>query len=143
MALPASLKKRRDFLAAARARKHAATGVLLQARRRAGPGEGASAGAPAVQPADPLSDRAVRVGYTCSKKIGNAVARNRAKRRLRAAAARILPEGGQPGWDYVLIGRPGSTIDRPFEALVDDLREALTRVHTPRKPRRPRDVRTG
>ncbi|MEL6768543.1 MAG: ribonuclease P protein component [Pseudomonadota bacterium] len=126
MALPASLKKRRDFLAAARARRHAAPGVLLQARRRA---EGEGDNAP------------IRVGYTCSKKVGNAVARNRAKRRLREAAARLLPAAGRPGWDYVLIGRAGSTAERPFEALVADLRDALVRVHAPRKPKASRDVR--
>ncbi|MEL6575157.1 MAG: ribonuclease P protein component [Pseudomonadota bacterium] len=130
MALPASLKKRRDFLAAARARRHAAPGVLLQARRRA-EGEDASDGRQAP----------VRVGYTCSKKVGNAVTRNRAKRRLREAAACLLPEAGKPGWDYVLIGRAGSTIDRPFEALIGDLRDALARVHAPRKPKPARDVR--
>ncbi|MEL6481460.1 MAG: hypothetical protein AAFQ75_08425, partial [Pseudomonadota bacterium] len=60
---------------------------------------------------------------------------------LREAAACLLPEAGKPGWDYVLIGRAGSTIDRPFEALVGDLRDALARVHAPRKPKPARDVR--
>ena len=56
----------------------------------------------------------IRVGYTCSKKVGNAVARNRAKRRLRAAARAVIPGLGRPGWDYVLIGRPEATAARPF-----------------------------
>ncbi len=71
----------------------------------------------------------VRVGYTCSKKVGNAVARNRAKRRLRAAARDVLGQDGQPGWDYVLVGRANATAERPYEALLHDLRDALRRIH--------------
>ncbi|MEM6355953.1 MAG: ribonuclease P protein component [Pseudomonadota bacterium] len=160
MALPASLKKRRDFLAAARARRHAAPGLVLQARRRTGaeaPGTAtpvdatrgdATLGDVAPWDATPkgvasevaAASAPFRVGYTCSKKVGNAVARNRAKRRLRAAALELLPSLARPGWDYVLIGRAGVTADRSFEALVGDLREALAKVHAPRKPRPPRDV---
>ncbi|HET7410405.1 MAG TPA: ribonuclease P protein component, partial [Paracoccaceae bacterium] len=58
-----------------------------------------------------------------------AVVRNRAKRRLRAAAAEVLPQAGSPGWDYVLVGRPQATVARPFPELVADLRTALGRVH--------------
>ena len=92
---------------------------MLQARRRA---------------ADEAPG-AIRVGYTCSKKVGNAVARNRAKRRLRAAARAILPEHGVPGWDYVLIGRPEATAARPFASLCDDLASALAAIHAPRTDR--------
>ena len=70
-------------------------------------------------------DPAIRVGFTCSKKVGNAVARNRAKRRLRAVAREVLHAHGQPGWDYVLIGRAQETAARPYEALRDDLIHAL------------------
>ncbi|MEE4117719.1 MAG: ribonuclease P protein component [Paracoccaceae bacterium] len=112
----AGLTRRADFLAAARARRAGTAGFLLQARRR-GEGEGEAGTA--------------RVGFTCSKKVGNAVTRNRAKRRLRAVVREVLPDAARPGWDYVLIGRPGATVDRPFPALLDDLRDALCRVHAP------------
>ena len=67
---------------------------------------------------------AVRVGYTVTKKIGNAVRRNRIKRRFRAAARMVVPEHAAPGRDYVLIARPGAEA-RPWPALVDDLTRAL------------------
>jgi ribonuclease P protein component len=67
------------------------------------------------------------VGFTASRKVGNSVARNRAKRRMRAAAASVLPFHGRPGTDYVLIAR-ASTPDRPFSALVADLESALRRI---------------
>ncbi len=72
---------------------------------------------------------AVRVGYTCSKKVGNAVARNRAKRRLRAAARVVLPGVGRSGWDYVLIGRSEATAARPFGLLCEDLASAVAALH--------------
>jgi ribonuclease P protein component len=69
----------------------------------------------------------VRVGFTASRKVGNAVVRNRAKRRLRAVAAKVLPDRGRPGTDYVLIARP-TTAERPFAALLADLATALQRI---------------
>lgn len=63
-------------------------------------------------------------GYTATKKIGGAVARNRAKRRLREAARRLLPQYGQPGWDYVFIAR-GATGDAGWARLLDDMESAL------------------
>jgi len=69
-----------------------------------------------------------RVGFTVSRKVGNAVARNRARRRLRAAVDKVLPRHGENGHDYVVIGRQG-TLGRPFRALVDDLETALRKVH--------------
>ncbi len=71
--------------------------------------------------------REVRVGFTASRKVGNAVVRNRAKRRLRAAAAQLLAARGNVGTDYVLIAR-AATAERPFAALLDDLKSALRRV---------------
>ena len=108
------LKKRADFLACARARKAPAPAFVLQARRRS---------------AEEAPDAGIRVGFTASKKVGNSVARNRAKRRLRALARSILATRGHPGWDYVLIGRAKSTADRDWPALLGDLRAALDTIH--------------
>lgn len=99
------LKKRRDFLrAASRGKRAARPGLVLQALAT-GPGS-------------------VRVGFTVTKKVGNAVVRNRARRRLKEAARLTLPGLGLDGWDLVLIGRDG-TGGRDFRQLVGDLRGAL------------------
>jgi ribonuclease P protein component len=116
---PQTLKNRRDFLACAKSRRWVAPGLILQGRQRR---EGE---------ADTL-----RVGYTCSKKVGNAVARNRAKRRLRAVAAEVLPTMGRSDWDYVLIGKAGATSGRRVTDLITDLETAVTRVHAPPRPKR-------
>jgi len=109
---PEIMRLRSDFLRAAQARRQGTPGFMLQARDR--------------RDASGL----MRVGYTCSKKLGNAVARNRAKRRLREIARALLPRLGQAGWDYVLVGRPKATADREFAALLTDLEVALTKVHS-------------
>ena len=72
-------------------------------------------------------DPAMRLGLTVSKKVGNAVTRNRMKRRFRELARAILPEAGLPGADHVLIGRQAG-IERDFGQLGDDLRRALARL---------------
>ena len=70
---------------------------------------------------------AIRAGYTVTKKIGNAVVRNRMKRRLRELARALLPSGGVPGADHVLIGREGG-IERDFARLRAELETALAKV---------------
>lgn len=102
-----TLKNRPDFLKAARAKRQSTAGFTLQARKRNDSDTG-------VNPHD------IRIGYTCSKKVGNAVARNHAKRRLREIARTGLPENGLPGWDYVLIGRHSVTSNRDFATLQKD-----------------------
>jgi ribonuclease P protein component len=68
-----------------------------------------------------------RVGFTATKKMGNAVARNRARRRLREAARRLVPLYGLPGVDYVFLARE-STGEAPWQALLDDMKDALLRL---------------
>ncbi|MEL6792287.1 MAG: ribonuclease P protein component [Pseudomonadota bacterium] len=109
---PVVLKKRREFLAAAKARRAGSASMMVQGRRRR---DGEADG--------------VRVGFTCSKKVGNAVARNRAKRRLRAAAAEVLPREGSDGWDYILIGRAEATAARRWPDLLRDLETSLAKLH--------------
>ena len=106
------LKKRADFVRASNARRHGTLGIHIQARKRS------------ADEAD-----GVRVGFTCSKKVGNAVARNRAKRRLREVARFVLKQDGREGWDYVLVGRKDTTANLPFEQIIRDFRRALAKVH--------------
>ena len=118
-----TLRKRADFLRAASALRAGTPGFLLQARARA-PEEAAGL---------------ARVGFTCSKKLGNAVARNRAKRRLREIARLVLTGRARAGWDYVLVGRPEATASRDFAALLKDIERALEEIHSPRaRESRPR-----
>jgi ribonuclease P protein component len=98
-----------------------ALGLILQVMRRAGAAPAVTVLAAGV-PVD-----ALRLGFTASRKVGIAVLRNRARRRLRAAAAEVLREHASPGHDYVLIARAG-TVGRPYAALLEDLRTALRRL---------------
>lgn len=107
-----TLKKRPEFLACARARRAHAPGMVVQGRaRKAGEAAGP------------------RVGFICTKKVGNAVIRNRAKRRLREVARAVLPRLGRQDWDYVLIGKAEITVSRRFADLVADLETALGKLH--------------
>lgn len=107
------LKIRADFLRAAAGIRRRAPGLTLEA---------------CATPDVSLKSGHVRVGFTASRKVGNAVERNRAKRRLRAAAAALLPLYGKAGNDYVLVARK-DTLTQPFSGLLEDLSSALETVH--------------
>ena len=102
------LKRRREYLAAARGLKAGRDAFLLQAVRRGGDDAAGEIG----------------VGITVTRKIGGAVVRNRARRRLREALRRVLPGPARPGHDYVVVARPGA-LKQPFAGLVRDLGSAI------------------
>ena len=111
------LTKRSEFLKVAAARRRwAAPGLVLEALRT------------------DMDEAGLRVGLTVSRKVGGAVERNRARRRLRALARGVLPYDAKPGFDYVLIGRR-ATLTRPYDGLVADLKESLRRVKAARSDR--------
>jgi ribonuclease P protein component len=107
------LRVRADFLRAQKGVRRTSQGITLEA---------------CPTPPACLAPKTLRVGFTASKKIGGAVVRNRAKRRLRAAAAAVRPLSGRPGTDYVLVARR-DTVTRPFESLVADLVGVLSAAH--------------
>ena len=106
------LTRRPEFLRVAASRCRCATaGLILQA-----------AESPSVE------DQArFRLGFTASRKVGGSVERNRARRRLRAAAAAVMPAHAAHGRDYVLVAR-AETVTRPFQSLLEDLERALRRL---------------
>jgi len=104
-----TLSRRADFLAANAGRRAPMPGFVLLVRPRED------------------GDATIRVGYTVTKKIGGSVVRNRMKRRLRALARELLPEGGLLGADHVLIGRQGG-IERDFGDLRRELAKALAKT---------------
>jgi len=107
--VPERLKRRADFLrVAAKGRKAPVHGLVLQALAR-------DDAAPA------------RIGFTVTRKVGNAVVRNRTRRRLKEAARLLLREQPPVGVDLVLIGRD-ATRKRPFAQLLDDLSRALAKA---------------
>ena len=111
------LTRRSEFLKVASGRrKSVAPGLILQAMSQTG---GPQAEGP--------EGASVRVGFTASRKVGNAVARNRARRRLRAVAAQVLPAHAAIGHDYVVIARL-ETLERPFDELLGDLTAGLKRL---------------
>lgn len=118
------LRKRRDFLAAAKAERAGVASILMQGRDRGDAGP-------------------VRVGFTVTKKTGNSVVRNRIRRRLREAVRRVLPEAGRPGFDYVLVAREAA-LRTPFDGLLAEIERAVRKLHTPRPPkgapRAPKDM---
>jgi len=108
------LTQRAEFLFVRQGLRASRGVVLIEARRRAENGP-------------------VRVGFTASKKVGGAVQRNRARRRLREAARQLLPEHGLAGVDYVLVARQ-QTPDAPWAGLLDDVRNALIRLRADLEP---------
>ena len=119
------MQKRADFVAANSGLRVARGGVVLQVR--------------------PNGAGALRFGITVTKRIGNAVVRNRMKRRLRALVREVLPQHGLPGHDHVLIGRE-SGVERDFATMRAELLVALERARAgkgdpPRKPRSPKPKR--
>jgi ribonuclease P protein component len=105
------MRTRADFLRAQKGRRQSMPGLTLESC------------------ASPLPElNTARIGFTASRKVGGAVLRNRAKRRLRAAAAATLPLSGREGHDYVLIART-ATLLRPFAELIRDLEKAVSAVH--------------
>lgn len=111
------LKKRWQFLAVAKGRSLARGAVLIQVMPRGGE-------------ADPS---VIGLGFTATKRIGGAVVRNRAKRRLREAARMLAPLHGQPGHDYVMIARASITT-RAWARLLDDVKSALISLAAPPSP---------
>lgn len=109
------LAKRRDFLRIAAGRKKwVSNSMIVQVAKRA---EQAGQDFPGI-----------RVGYTASRKVGNAVKRNRAKRRLREVVRHALWDKGERGYDYVLIART-ATLDMSFDQLIRDFRWCLKRLN--------------
>jgi ribonuclease P protein component len=104
------IRKRSDFLAANRGKRFVTPNFILLAHKR--------------RPGHPVTDDNMRYGITITKKIGNAVTRNRMKRRFRALLAELLPELGISGVDHIMIGRKQND-ERDFEALKADLEKGL------------------
>lgn len=108
------MTRRQDFIAAAKGMSQAMPGFVLQLRLRE-------------------DHSPARVGFTCTKKLGNAVVRNRIKRRLREIVRLSLGEIAKPSFDYVLVGRSAGQ-SRAFEILKTDLISAVTRLHAKAAP---------
>ncbi len=122
------LKRRAEFLQVAAAnRKWVAPGLILQVRRQPEPHASPTEAAAAPAAAEAIGADTIRVGFTASRKVGNAVKRNRARRRLRAVAEQVLPAHAEPGHDFVLIAR-AATVDRAFASLIGDLVAGLKRL---------------
>jgi ribonuclease P protein component len=107
------LRQRADFLAAAAGSRVPAVAFVLQARRRD-------------------DDGPARIGFTVSRKVGTAVERNRARRRLKEVVRLFAMERVKPGHDYVLVARRAA-LTRPFVQMVEDFDGALRRVRSPQE----------
>ena len=109
------LRQRADFLNTATGAKAATAAFVLQAKKR---GE----------------DGPVRIGFTVSKKVGNAVERNRVRRRLREIVRRGAIGGLRAGHDDVVVGRRAA-LKEPFDRMAEDFAAALQRIHAGRQGR--------
>ena len=110
------LKTRSEFVFVKGGRRFATPSLVLQARRRLS--------------SAPQSHGLARFGFTATKRLGSAVVRNRARRRLKEAVRLAAPSSAVEGYDYVLIAR-GGAVQRHITELIKDLRRALTKVHEP------------
>lgn len=117
------LKKRSDFLKTAKGLKYVSRGFVLQALQRN----------PAVNAA---VNEQIRIGFTASKKVGNAVCRNRAKRRLREVARNIANPVAKMGYDYVFIARK-NILAMEFDQLMADVQQAMQNIHRAQKQKKP------
>ena len=109
------ITKKNEYLKMRSGLKISSPGFILQARYR--------------ENEDSVDQSSIRYGLTCSKRVGNAVKRNRAKRRLRALVNDIIPIKGLKGWDYVLIGKEQTTEKLSFKILEKNLIECLVKLH--------------
>ncbi len=105
-----TLKNRSEFLFVRNGKSIAKHGLVIQARK------------------NPERENGIKIGFTASKKIGNAVIRNRAKRRLRALAWQVLPELGRAGFDYVFIARV-NTVNMSWQSLLKHAQKALSTIN--------------
>ena len=119
-----TLKSRPEFLAVRGGRRSSTPAFLIEARERPAAENGGTA----------------RFGFTITKKIGNAVTRNRIRRRLKAAFAATAPDHARPSCDYVIVARHAA-LDRPFATLLEDVARAFAALHDNAKRGRANDAR--
>ena len=113
MILIEHLKKRKDFIKIAHSKKKSiAKGLIIQASPRK------------------LIEKKffIRVGFTITKKVGNAVVRNRIRRRLRSIFKQLIIQMGMPGWDYVIIARK-AIINYSFNQIINDMKFVISNIH--------------
>jgi len=126
-----TLKARSEFLAVRGGRRQSTPAFLIEMRERSAP---AARGAP--------SGEGPRFGFTITKKIGDAVTRNRIRRRLKAAFAARTKDANLGACDYVIVARHAA-VDRPFDLLLDDVGRALTALQSAKSRRVERADRKG